>query len=382
MPDKLKAFREPVAWVLLAAVAVQILGLIPALGLRAAVGGGGGAGVLVIAGTAVVLACAYWGERTPHARTLALVAAIEYAVLTLLVIILAVITAVVGNSLIGLSVLAGAVVPLIAAVGLYAVRDSLPAPARPRAMPGPPPNWGPPPPPRGHDGAADAAPWSRAPGMEPWQQPGTRQHPQRPEPSAQQPWQHSAPSARQPWQQSQASAQQPWPPQSAPQQPWPPQHEPQQPQPQSWPQDPWQQETSRQEPWQQDRPPQNPPHPQEPWRQDRAAAPLPWDQRTGSEAPTRPNPGLRQGQSADSGRTDSGADGIQADSPAWRPAPQPSPQRLQPQPGEAPVGPHTSAPPAQIAGEPPAPADPAAQDDTGAGFDDHGPHTPPGPHRR
>lgn len=99
MTEKLKSLREPAAFVLLAAVGIQIIigGVLVPVGASrlpsvatGAVGLSAGNVVqsyllgspLVIAAALVVAACVFWVERSARARLLVLLAVIVFAVLT------------------------------------------------------------------------------------------------------------------------------------------------------------------------------------------------------------------------------------------------------------------------------------------------------------
>lgn len=155
MLETLRRYREPVAWALLGALALQLLLTILTFALAAA--GVGGlraagyaagyplAGGLVIAAAVVLGSCVYWGQPTSNARLLVLLGAALFAAAVLVDVLVAVIGMVGGSGFSSmLSEILQAALPGLAAVVLFGVWESLPAPVRPRALPGPPPTWGPP----------------------------------------------------------------------------------------------------------------------------------------------------------------------------------------------------------------------------------------------
>lgn len=140
MLERLRRFREPAAYVVLAAIGLQIVLALVAVGYYTVLAGPSGAGyiaaeqlsrTLMLLAVIVVASCALWGPPTPHARTIALAGIVLFGVHGGLALVLAVIGMFEsGNAFAMVTVLLELLVPGLAIVVLIAVRSGLP-PARP-----------------------------------------------------------------------------------------------------------------------------------------------------------------------------------------------------------------------------------------------------------
>lgn len=309
MVDKLQKLREPLAFVVVGAFALRLVLSLGAFAVyTASIGPVSAAlsaldpisgGLLALTGTVIVGSCAVWGDPTPRARFLVLIAAVLFAVEVAVGVLIGIVGLFAGNPFGTLVQMLHLVLPALAAVVLYTIHQGLPAPADRQPVPG----W-----------PQQPAPQQTAP-----QQTGPR--PSGPRPSGSQP-QSSGP---------QHSGPQHPPPQPGLQhQPGPQQH--------AW---------SNQQPG-----PHHQPAPQQPDHQTGQQQPHP-GQHDGPPPPAAPGPPppAAPGPPPGSGAPQTGQAGApeqiapepgrDVDTVDWQPAPQQPPQRLQPSPHHPAVGPHS-----------------------------------------
>lgn len=143
--ERLRRFREPAAYVVLAALAVQIVLAVAAVGYYTLLAGPSGAGTiaaqqlsrtLVILAAVVVGACALWGQPTPHARAITLAGIVLFSVHGLLALVLAVFAMFESSNVFAMvTMLLELLVPGLAVVVLVAVRSALPIAGPPQQFP-------------------------------------------------------------------------------------------------------------------------------------------------------------------------------------------------------------------------------------------------------